>query len=102
MKISQKDVIQIRNLHTSKQYGARTVLSELTKKGRKLGSIDSLLNRICKTGTTVLQRGSGRLRSSHSSGGPCAQSGGQAKKSWVSLWDFAWNCHSLLQVCTGK
>jgi len=44
-------------------------------KARKLGSIDSLL----KTGTIVRQPHSGRLRLSHSSGGPRAQSGGQAK-----------------------
>ena len=30
---------------------------------------------------------------------PCAQSGGQAKKAYmyVSLLDFAWNCHSLFK-----
>ena len=32
--------------------------------------------------------------SSHSSRGPCAQSGGQARKAPISMWDFAWNCHS--------
>ena len=35
----------------SKQYGAQRVLSELSDKGCKLGSIDSLLKRIRKTGT---------------------------------------------------
>jgi len=33
---------------------------------------------------------------------PCAQSRGQAKKASVSSWDFVWNCHSLIQVYTGK
>jgi len=63
----------------SKQYGARRLLSELPDKGRKLGSINSLLKRICKTGTIVRLPRSGRPRLVHSSGGPRAQSGGQAK-----------------------
>jgi len=95
MKISQEDAILIlNNLYLSKQYGARRLLSKLPDKGWKLGSIDSLLKRIRKTGTIVRQPGSGRPRSSHSSGGPCAQSGGQAKEASISSWDFAWNCHS--------
>ena len=80
MKISQEDVILIKNLYLSKQYGTRIVLSELPDKGWKLGSIDSLLRRSHKTGTIVSLPGSVRPRLSHSSGGPCAQSGGQAKK----------------------
>ena len=51
MKISQEDVILIKNLYLSKQYGAQRVLSELPDKGRKLGSIDTLLKRSHKTGT---------------------------------------------------
>jgi len=51
MKISLEDVILIKNLYLSKQYGARRVLSELPDKGWKLGSIDSLLKRSHKTGT---------------------------------------------------
>ena len=51
MKISQEDVILIKNLFLSKQYGARRLSSELPDKGWKLGSIDSLLNRSHKTGT---------------------------------------------------
>jgi len=81
MKISQEDVILINNLYLSKQYGARSVLSELPDKGWTLGSIDSLLKRSHKTGT-IRQPGSVRPRSSQ--GGPCAQSGGQAKKASVS------------------
>jgi len=53
MKISQEDVILIKNLYLSKQYGARRVLSELPDKGWKLGSIDSLLKRSHKMGTVV-------------------------------------------------
>jgi len=86
MKISQDDAILIKNLYLSKQYGAWRLLSELPDKGWKLGSIDSLLNRNNKTGTIVGQPGSGRPRSSRSSGGPCAQSGGQAKKASFSSW----------------
>ena len=48
MKISQEDVILIKNLYLS---GTRRVLSELPVKGWKLGSIDSLLKRSRKTGT---------------------------------------------------
>jgi len=44
-------VILIKNLYMSKQYGAQRVLSELPDKGRKLGSIDTLLKRSHKTGT---------------------------------------------------
>jgi len=62
--------------------------------GWKVGSIDSLLKRIHKTGTIIRQPGSGRPRSAHTSGGPCAQSGGRAKKAPISSWDFAWNCYS--------
>jgi len=51
MKISQEDVILIKNLYLSKQYGARRALSELPDNGWKLESIDSLLKRIRKTGT---------------------------------------------------
>ena len=36
MKISQEDVILIKNLYLSKQYGVRRVLSELPDKGWKL------------------------------------------------------------------
>jgi len=36
MKISQEDVILIKNLYLSKQYGARRVLSELLDKSWKL------------------------------------------------------------------
>jgi len=47
MKTSQEDVILIKkNTYLSKQYGARRLLNELPDKGRKLGSIDSLLNAV--------------------------------------------------------
>jgi len=68
MKILQKLATLIKNLYLSKQYGARRLLSELPDKGQKLGSIDSLLQRICKTGTIVPQPGSGRPRSARNSG----------------------------------
>ena len=55
MKISQEDVILIKNLCLSKQYGARRLLSELPDKGWKLGRIDSQLNRSHKTRTLVPQ-----------------------------------------------
>ena len=67
MKISQEDIILIKNLYLSQQYGARRLLSELSDKGWKLKSIDSLLNRSHKTGTIVPQLGSGRPRLSRSS-----------------------------------
>jgi len=43
MKILQEDVILVKMLYLPKQYGARTLLSQLSDKGWKLGSIDSLL-----------------------------------------------------------
>jgi len=64
MKISQEDVILIKNLYMLKQYGARRALSELPDNDWKLGSIDSQLKRSHETGTIVLQLGSGRPRSS--------------------------------------
>jgi len=97
MNILQEAVILIKNLYLSKQYGARRLLSELPDNGWKLGSIDSLLKRSHKTGTTVPQPGSGRPRLSRSIEGPCAESGGQAKKASVSSLDFPRNCHSLFK-----
>ena len=82
MKVTQKLLaILIKNLYLSMQYGAQRLLSELPDKGRKLGSIDSLLKRIRQTGTIVRLSGSGRPHSALIAvdGGPCAQSGGQAK-----------------------
>jgi len=65
MKITQEHVILVTNLYLSKQYGAQRLLSELPDKGWKLGSINSLLKRIHKTGTIVRQPGSSRQRSAH-------------------------------------
>ena len=42
----------------------------------------------------VLQPGSRKPHLARSSGGPYAQSGGQAKKAPISSWGFAQNCHS--------
>ena len=98
MKISQEDVILIKNLYLSKQCGARRLLSD---KGWELGSIDSLLKRIRKTGTTVRLPGSGRPRSARSSGGPCAQSGGQAKKGINQLVRFRMKLLFSVQLYTG-
>jgi len=63
MKVSQKLAILIKNLYLSKQYGAQRLLSKLPDKGWKLGSINSLLKRICKTGTVVRLPGSCSPRS---------------------------------------
>jgi len=84
MKVSQEDVILIKNLYLSQQCGAESV-----DKGWKPGNIDSLLKKTHKTGTIVPQPGSGRPGLSRSCGGPCAQSGGQAKKASVSSLNFA-------------
>jgi len=51
MKISQEHAILITNLYLSKQYNAQRLLNELADRSWKLGSIDSLLERIRKTGT---------------------------------------------------
>jgi len=50
-----------------------------------------------RVGNLEASTGSGRPRLSHSSEGPCAQSGGQAKKASVSSLDLPWNCHSLFK-----
>ena len=90
----------IKNLSVKAVWCTKTVESEFPDKGQKLVSIDSLRKRIRKKGTIIVQQpGSGRPCSAHSAGGPCAQSGWQAKKAPISSWDFAWNCHSLFK-CT--
>jgi len=53
MKISQEHAILITNLYLSKQYDAQRLLNELADRSWKLGSIDSLLERIRKTGTIL-------------------------------------------------
>ena len=53
MKISQEHAILIINLYLSKQYDAQRLLNELADRNWKLGSIDSLLKRIRKTGIIV-------------------------------------------------
>ena len=91
-------MILIKNLYLSKQYGARRLLRELTGKGWKLWSIDSLLKRSHKTGTIVPLPGRVIDRVCRVAVKKlCAQSGGQAKKASVSSLDFAWNCHSLFK-----
>jgi len=51
MKISQVDVILIKSLDLSKQYGARRLLSELPNKAWKLGSIDSFFKENLQDGS---------------------------------------------------
>jgi len=84
MKSSQEDAIMIKNLYLSKQYGVPRLLTELSDKGWKRGSIDILMKRNRKTGKIVRQPRKGRPRSAHSSGGFCAQSGEQPKKASIS------------------
>ena len=62
MKISQEDVILIKNLYLSKQYVAQRLLRELSDKGWKLWIIDSLLKRSHKTSTIVPLSGSVKPR----------------------------------------
>ena len=80
----------LKNLCLSKPYGAWRLLHKFPEESWKLGSIDSLLKRIHKTGTIIRQAGSGTPRSAHSGGGPWAQSEGQAKKALISSWGVAW------------
>jgi len=86
-------------IYLSKQCGARSV-DWIARQGLETWKHRRSVEEK-KTGTIVPQPGSGRPRLSSSSGGPCAQSGGQAKKASVISWDFAWNCHSLFK-CTQK
>jgi len=97
MKISQEDVILIKNLYLSKQCGTRRVLSELPDKGSKLGTIDSLLKRSHKTGTSVPLPGSVTPRSSRGCGGPGAQSGGQKGIGQLVRFYMKLPCHSLFK-----
>jgi len=53
MKISQEHAILITNLYLSKQYDAQRLLNKLADRSWRLRSIDSLLDRIRKTGTIV-------------------------------------------------
>jgi len=50
MKISQEHAILITNLYLSKQYDAQRLLNELADRSWKLGSIDSVVKRMRKTG----------------------------------------------------
>jgi len=58
MKISQQDVILIKNVYLSKGYGhgAHRLLSEFPNKSWEFGSIDTLLKKIRRTGTIDWQR----------------------------------------------
>jgi len=47
-KFYKKMRFWLKNIHLSKQHGARRLLSELSDKAWKLGSIYSVLNRLCK------------------------------------------------------
>jgi len=81
MKISQDDAILIKiSIHQS---SARMLLSELSGKGWKHGSIDSMLKRIRKTGT-IRQPVSDIPRSTSSNGGLHAHLGRQAKNAPIS------------------
>jgi len=68
MKVADKDAVLIKNLYLSKGCSTRKLLNEFPDKGRKLGSIDYLLKKICKTGTVNRQPGSGRPRSAQTDG----------------------------------
>jgi len=63
MKIADEDAVLIKNFYLSKGWGVRKLLNEFPDKGLKLGSIDYLLTKICKTRTVNRQPGSGRPRS---------------------------------------
>jgi len=78
----------------SKQYVAQSLLSELSDKGWTLGSIDSLLKRIRKTGTISGNHAAvDRVRRIALEYLVLMQSGGQAEKASISSWVFASNCH---------
>jgi len=80
------------------------LLSEFPDKNWKLGSIDSLLKRIRKTGTIVRQRGSGRPRSADRVRRIAMTTlrrwrtscwvGSTSQYALLSMWDFPWKWHS--------
>jgi len=61
MKITDEHAVLIKNLHLSNCWSSRKLLNEFANKGWKLGSIDYLLKKICKTGTVNRQPDSGEL-----------------------------------------
>ena len=104
MKTSQEDVILIKKYVSVKAVWCTKAVEWIARQGSetwKHRQFAECCDRSNKTGTIVPQPGSSRQRSARSRGGPCVQSGGQAKKASVSSLDFAWNCHSLFK-CTQK
>ena len=55
MVFSQEDTVLIKNLYLSKGYDSVSLLNEFPEKGWRLGSIKTLLKKICLTGTTERQ-----------------------------------------------
>jgi len=89
MKISQEDVILIKNLYLSAVWCTKAVEGIArqgleTLKHRQSAEEKPQDRYNCPASTA----GSVRPRLSRSSEKPCAQSGGQAKKASVSLLDF--------------
>ena len=89
MKISQEDVILIKNLYLSKQYGARRLLTDIARQWLETLKHRQSAEEKPQDGYNVPHPRIVIPRSSRSNGGPCAQSGGQAEKASVSLLDFA-------------
>ena len=97
MKISQKEAILIKKYLSVKAVWWTNAVEWISRLGLKTWKHDSLLKRICKTGTIIWQQRSGRPRSARNNGRPPVshvQSGGQTNKALISSRDFAWNCHS--------
>jgi len=60
MVLSCEDKVLIKNLHLSKGYGARKLMSEFPDKNWKRSSLDKLLKKIQQTGMVQRKKGSGR------------------------------------------
>ena len=93
MKISQEDVILIKKYLSVKAVWCTKAVEWIVRQG-----LETLKHR--QFGEQKPQDGykcPATRRLSRSSEGPCAQSGGHAKKASVTSLDFAWNCHSLFK-----
>ena len=91
MKVSHKLAKLIKNLYLSKQYGARSLLSELSDK--ETWKYWQSAEENPHDGYSPATRQRWTAFTAYQLKTLCSV-GGQAKKAPISSWNFAWNCHS--------
>jgi len=100
MNISQEDMILIKKSLSVKAVWCTESIEWIARQELETWKHRQSAKENPKDGYNIVrQTGSGRPSSARSSEGPCAQSGGEARKASVNSLDFAWNCHSLFK-CT--